>query len=87
MGILVSVVIGAAVGGLAQLLGKSSMPGERSLLAVGILGALLGTVGKVWLGGPSWFGVPMFSFLGAAVALVLWVLAQKMFVALPSERD
>jgi len=87
VGIVVSVLIGAAVGGLAQLLGRSSRSSEWSTLAVGILGALLGTVGKVWLSFPGRFGAPILSCLGAVLALVLWTVAQKMLVASPVEPD
>jgi len=87
VGIVVSVLIGAATGGLALVLGRSSRASKWSTLAVGILGALLGTVGKVWLSFPGRFGAPMLSLLGAAVALVLWNVAQKMLVASSVERD
>jgi len=87
--IVVSVLIGAAAGGLALLFCKSCQTSEWSTLAVGILGALLGMVSNVWIGFLARFGASVTSGLGAVLVLLLWIVAQKLLVAavVPGEQD
>lgn len=90
MEILSSVIVGAAIGGLAALICRSGDFCLTTSLAVGILGGLLGLASNFWLatGGLAdlAFSTTLASGVGAAVALLLWIVAQKLFLANPPER-
>ncbi len=89
MDIVISVLIGAVAGGISLLFNKSCRASDRSALAVGILGALLGMVSNVWVGSATGIGGPATSCVGAFLALLLWPMAQKLLhaTALPGEQD
>ena len=85
--------IAAASGGLIGWLVGLVWLGNRgkaSSMAVGIVGALLGLVTQLWLRGATLTGTALLSNLpaavvGAALLLVLWTIAQRLFLAKPGD--
>ncbi|MEQ8208850.1 MAG: hypothetical protein RH917_03385 [Lacipirellulaceae bacterium] len=62
--------------------------GKSSSVAVGVFGALLGLVTQLWLRGTTLSGSTLISNLpaaivGATLLLVLWTIAQRLFLAKP----
>jgi len=84
MAIAASIFIGAIVGCLASFLYRPSNTGAFTSLGVGILGSLLGLATVVWLGrGPMAYFEYVASGAGAVLLLLLWVVAQRLFLATP----
>jgi len=87
MDILASVLIGALAGCLVILVTKSS-GGGWAPLAVGILGALLGLTTHIWMGFSSLIGVETCQYTasgtGAVLSLLLWAVAQRLFLSTPT---
>jgi uncharacterized membrane protein YeaQ/YmgE (transglycosylase-associated protein family) len=90
MEILSSIVVGAVAGGLATLICRNVDFCLTASLAVGILGGLLGLASDFWLatGGLAELAFSQYwaSSVGAVVALLLWIVAQKLFLEAPSDR-
>jgi uncharacterized membrane protein YeaQ/YmgE (transglycosylase-associated protein family) len=86
MEMLTSVLIGGLVGGVACFILWSRQIGTWPTLTVGILGALLGLATHTGLGskfpGCEYFA----SSVGALLSLLLWCVAQRLFLATPSEK-
>jgi uncharacterized membrane protein YeaQ/YmgE (transglycosylase-associated protein family) len=89
MEILTSVLIGGLIGGLACIVLRSCHANVRATLAVGILGALLGLATHTGLGGEGLIEFPgceyFASSVGGLLSLLLWCVAQRLFLATPSE--
>ncbi len=90
MEILSSIVVGALAGGLAALVCRSVELKLAASIAVGILGGLLGLASDFWLatGGISRlaFSAYLASGVGSILALLLWIVAQRLFFVTPPER-
>lgn len=89
MEILISIAVGAIVGGLAGAVRKSTNFCLTTSVAVGILGGLLGLASGFWLGDGGLknlaFSAGVASGVGAAVTLLLWIIAQRLFFGNPPE--
>jgi len=86
MAIWVSILIGTCIGSLASFVYRSSNSDAFTRLGVGILGALLGLATSAWLGrGPlDWaYCEYVASGAGSMLLLLLWVVAQRLFLATP----
>lgn len=90
MEIFSSVLVGTLAGGLAAMVCRSASFCLTTSIAVGILGGLLGLASDFWLatGGFSTlaFSEYLASGVGAVLALMLWIVAQRLFFGTPSER-
>lgn len=90
MEILTSVSIGGLVGGLACIVLWSRQVSAWATFAVGILGALLGLATHTGLGGEGLIEFPgceyFASSVGALLSLLLWCVAQRLFLATLSEK-
>jgi len=88
MEIMTSILIGALVGGLACVVLRNSQVNRWATMAVGILGALLGLATHTGLGDGGlidFFGCEyVASGMGALLALLLWCVAQRLFLAKPA---
>lgn len=93
MEILTSILIGALIGGLACLVLRAGLANCWATVAVGVLGALLGLAIHVGIGDGGLIDFVGCEYVasgtGAALALLLWCVAQKLFLAkpAPSPRD
>ena len=87
MEILVSIAIGSLIGGLACLMTRFRQASGMGTLAVAVLGALLGLATHTGLGGEGLIEFPgceyFASSIGAMLALVLWSVALRLFLAPP----
>lgn len=87
MEIFVGIVVGTAAGGLAALLCRNTYRCLLTSMAVGILGGLLGLVSEFWIAvgdtGASPTQAGLASGLGAVLTLLLWLVAQRLFLASP----
>ncbi len=90
MEILSSVLVGALAGGLAVLVCRAVELRLTTSIAVGILGGLIGLASDFWLatGGISRlaFSAYLASGVGSVLALLLWIVAQRLFFENPPER-
>ena len=93
MEIMTSILIGALVGGLGCVVLRNSQVNRWATVAVGILGALLGLATHTGLGNEGLIDFAGCEYVasgtGSALALLLWCIAQKLFLAksLPIVRD
>jgi uncharacterized membrane protein YeaQ/YmgE (transglycosylase-associated protein family) len=87
MEILVSVSIGSVLGGLACLVAWFRQTSARATFVVAVVGALLGLATHTGLGGEGLIEFPgceyFASSVGALLALVLWSVALRLFLAPP----
>ena len=94
MGLIITLVVGAALGWLAAILTRSASSGLALNLILGMIGALLGAflLGPLWGGGNLLDAVldPMtalISFIGAAILLGFVHLARARFRSRPAPED
>lgn len=87
MEILTSVLIGSAIGGLACFVLRSRHVSAWATYTVAVLGGLLGLATHVGLGGEGLIEFPgcdyFASGVGALLSLLLWCVAQRLFLASP----
>jgi uncharacterized membrane protein YeaQ/YmgE (transglycosylase-associated protein family) len=87
MEILVSVSIGSLIGGLACTLTWFRHTSDWATFAIAVVGALLGLATHTGLGGEGLIEFPgceyFASSVGAMLALLLWSVALRLFLAPP----
>lgn len=87
MEIIVSVSIGSIIGLLACVVLRSHEMSAWGTFAISVLGALLGLATHTGLGGEGLIEFPgceyFASSVGALLALTLWCVAQRLFLAPP----
>jgi len=90
MEIMTSILIGALVGGLAFVVLRSGQVDHWATVAVGILGALLGLATHTGLGDGGLIDFVGCEYVasgtGAVLALLLWCVAQRLFLARPAPK-
>ncbi|QDS96771.1 hypothetical protein [Adhaeretor mobilis] len=87
MAILVAATVGGSIGWLTGQICRAAR-GVSSSIAVGVFGSLLGLVMNLWLSGTSVgangvTGSLPAAVLGAGCLLLLWNVAQRLFLAAP----
>ncbi|MEM8944335.1 MAG: hypothetical protein AAGD11_04055 [Planctomycetota bacterium] len=89
MEILICIAVGTIASGVAAALSQSARANLNTSLTVGILGGLLGLAADFWLAAGGFtrvaFSESLASATGATITLTLWIVAQRLFVASPSE--
>ena len=87
MQIFLSVIIGGLIGGIVAIIIQSGRTRPWPAIATGILGGLLGLVTDKWLGNTGLQDFAGCEYLaaasGAILALFLWAVAQRLFLADP----
>lgn len=90
MEILSSIVVGTFAGGLAAMFCRARLICLPTSIAVGILGGLLGLATDFWLATGGYTALAFSEYLasgvGSVTALILWVVAQRLFFGTPPEK-